>query len=211
MKTLLVALSLCLPLFLAAPAQALDAGIDYLAVSPTQGTQAKAGQVEVLEFFWYRCPHCYHLEPELNAWMKKLPKEVVFKRVPGILNEKWIPLAKAYYALESLGLVDKLHGEVFHAIHQKDIDLNTPSVFFDWAAKKGVDRAKLEAAYHSFGVSSSVMQAQQMTKAYGLSGVPAFAVQGKYTTSAYITGSNAKTFEVLDALIAQERKGKAKR
>ena len=210
MKKLIALLSLALPLTLASvPALALDPGIDYLAVSPAQRTDVSKQQVEVLEFFWYRCPHCFHLEPELNTWAKKLPKNVVLRRVPGILSEGWIPLAKAYYALDALGLTEKLHDDAFEAIHTQGIDLNNPAVFFDWAAAKGVDKRKLESAYNSFGVNSKVMQAQQMTKAYKLTGVPAFAVNGKYTTSAYLTGSNAKTFEVLDGLIAQESKSKS--
>ena len=209
MHKLVAALSLALPLLLQIPtAQALDAGIDYLQVTPAQRTDVKAQQVEVLEFFWYRCPHCFHLEPQLNTWIKKLPKNVVFKRVPGILSDAWIPLAKAYYALEAVNQVDKLHGDVFQAIHNQGIDLNDPTTFFDWAAAKGVDRKKLEAAYNSFGVNSKAMRAKQMTQAYKLTGVPGFAVNGKYTTSAYMTGSQDKLFEALDELIDMELKAK---
>jgi len=204
-----VSLILALPLAAAMPAaQAVDAGIDYAVLSPAQRTDAKAGQVEVLEFFWYRCPHCFQLEPELNAWAKKLPKNVVLKRVPGILNDSWVPLARAYYALEALGRVDQLHDEVFKAIHSQGMDLNNPETFFDWAVTKGVDRQKLAAAYNSFGVNSKVMRAKQMTQTYKLTGVPGFAVNGKYTTSAYMTGSQAKMFEALDELIAMELKAK---
>jgi thiol:disulfide interchange protein DsbA len=210
MNKILTALMLALPLVLATPAvQAVDAGIDYAVLSPAQRTDVKAGQVEVLEFFWYRCPHCYNIEPEVQSWERKLPKNVVFKRVPGILSDGWVPLARAYYALEALDLVDKLHGEVFKAIHAQGMDLNNPEIFFDWAASKGVDRKKLAAAYNSFGVNSKVMRAKQMTQAYQLTGVPAFAVNGKYTTSAYMTGSHAKLFEALDELIAMELKTKA--
>jgi len=187
-------------------ARALDAGIDYAVLSPSQRTDVKAGQIEVLEFFWYRCPHCFNLEPELKAWAKKLPKNVVLKRVPGILNDSWTPLTKVFYALEAIGMIDKLHGDVFQAIHTQGIDLNDPEVFFNWAAGKGVDRNQLKAAYNSFGVNSKVMRAKQMTQAYKLTGVPAFAVNGKFTTSAYMTGSHAKLFEALDGLIAMESK-----
>lgn len=207
MNKLVASLGLALPLFLGMPsAQAIDAGIDYLQLSPAQRTDVKPNQVEVLEFFWYRCPHCYQLEPDLHAWAKKLPKNVVLKRIPGILNDSWIPLTRAYYALEALGLVDKLHGDVFQAIHSHGMDLNNPETFFDWAVTKGVDRKKLAAAYNSFGVNSKVMRAKQMTQAYKLTGVPGFAVNGKYTTSAYMTGSHAKLFEALDELIDMELK-----
>jgi thiol:disulfide interchange protein DsbA len=208
MKKLITLLSLAIPLSLVTlPARALDAGIDYQTVSPIQSTANKQ-QVEVLEFFWYRCPHCFHLEPELKSWSKKLPKNVVLRRVPGILSDGWIHLAKAYYALEAMGLIERMHDEVFKAIHTQGVDLNNPTAFFDWAATKGIDKRKLESAYNSFGVNSKVMQAQHLTRAYKLTGVPAFAINGKYTTSATLTGSNAKTFEVIDALIAQEQKSK---
>lgn len=212
MRKLVAALGLTLPLLVGTPtASAVDAGIDYLEVSPKQRTDVKPQQVEVLEFFWYRCPHCYKLEPELNAWAKKLPANVVLRRVPGILNDSWVPLTKAYYALEAVGLVEKLHGEAFKAIHEQGIDLNNPQVFLDWAAGKGADRKQLEAAYNSFGVNSKVMRAKQLTQAYKLTGVPGFAVDGKYTTSAYMTGSHAKLFEALDELIAKELKAKGQK
>ena len=105
-------------------------------------------------------------------------------------------------------MTDKLHADVFKAIHAQGIDLNTPETFFDWAATKGVDRKKLIAAYNSFGVNSKVMRAKQMTQAYKLTGVPAFAVNGKYTTSAYMTGSHAKLFEALDELVDMELQAK---
>jgi protein dithiol oxidoreductase (disulfide-forming) len=207
MNKFIAALILALPLSFSMPvAQAVDAGIDYNVLSPPQRTDVKAGQVEVLEFFWYRCPHCYNIEPEVQAWEKKLPKNVIFKRVPGILSDGWMPLARAYYALEALDLVDKLHADVFKAIHSQGMDLNDPETFFDWAVTKGVDRKKLAAAYNSFGVNSKVMRAKQMTQAYKLTGVPGFAVNGKYTTSAYMTGSHAKLFEALDELIDMELK-----
>lgn len=198
-----------LPLAAARPALAIDAGIDYAVLTPAQPTDVKPGQVEVTEFFWYRCPHCYQLEPDLNAWARKLPRNVVLKRVPGILSDGWAPLARAYYALEALGQVEALHDDVFRAIHSQGMDLNNPETFFDWAVTKGVDRQKLAAAYNSFGVNSKVMRAKQMTQAYKLTGVPAFAVNGKYTTSAYMTGSHAKLFEALDELVAMELKSKA--
>lgn len=209
--TKLFALLTATLLFAAQPAFALEWGKDYIEIT-LQPTSAKKGQVEVLEFFWYGCPHCYHLEPELEAWLQKKPKNVVFKRVPGVLGDGWLPLTRAYYALEVTGLSSKLHRKLFAAIHQERLDLGTPGAFLDWAAKNGADRKKLENAYNSFSVDTKVMRSQQLTRDYKLNGVPAFAVAGKYTTSAYLTGGVPQTFKVLDALIAQEskpaRKGK---
>lgn len=192
-------------LLLSASANALEWGKDYVEV-PAQPTSVKRGKVEVLEFFWYRCPHCFHLEPELNAWAKKLPRNVVLKRVPGILNDGWVPLARAFYALEAVGLQEKLHEALFSAIHVEGLDLDAPGAFLDWAAKNGADRRKLAAAYDSFAVDTKVMRAQQLTRDFKISGVPSFVVDGKYTTSAYLTGGNPETFKVLDELIAMERK-----
>jgi protein dithiol oxidoreductase (disulfide-forming) len=194
-------------LFVSAPATALEWGKDYVEV-PALPTSVKRGQVEVLEFFWYGCPHCFHLEPELHAWTKKLPKNVVFKRVPGVLNESWIPLTRAFYALEAVGLQEKLHSDLFQAIHVDHLDLNPPAAFLDWAAKKGADRKKLADAYNSFSVDTKVMRAQQMTRDFKLSGVPAFVVNGKYGTSAYLTGGNPQTFKALGELIDMESQGK---
>lgn len=201
------ALLLAALLFASTPAIALDWGKDYVEV-PAQPTSVKRGQVEVLEFFWYRCPHCFHLEPELKAWTRKLPKNVVFKQVPGILSETWMPLARAFYALEATGQREKLHDAVFHAIHVQGIDLNQPAVFLDWAAKQGADRKKLAEAYSSFEVESKVMRALQLTRDFRLNGVPAFVVNGKYSTSAYLTGGNPQTFKVLDELITMESKAR---
>ncbi len=201
------ALLLTASLFASTPAIALEWGKDYVEV-PAQPTSVKRGQVEVLEFFWYRCPHCFHLEPELKAWTGKLPKNVVFKQVPGILSEAWMPLARAFYALEAVGLREKLHDPMFQAIHVQGIDLNPPGAFLDWAASKGADRRKLAEAYNSFAVETKVMRALQMTREFKLNGVPAFVVNGKYSTSAYLTGGNPQTFKVLDELIAMESKAR---
>jgi len=205
----LLALGLTLGLSLAAPAaHALEAGKDYDVLSPAQPVGVKKGQVEVLEFFWYRCPHCFHLEPELNTWAKKQPRNVVLKRVPAILNDSWAALARAYYALEAVDMSDKLHDDVFDAFHVKGMDLTPPETFFDWAVTKGVDRKKLANAYNSFAVNTKVMRAQQLTRDYKLSGVPAVAINGKFVTSAYMTGGEPELFKTMDALIAQELKHK---
>lgn len=212
MKRLLALLATTFALALH-PAQAAEWGKDYIELGQYQKPDVKRGQVEVLEFFWYGCPHCFELEPELNAWARKLPKDVVLKRVPGILPQRpdWVPLARAFYALEAIGMDEKLHAELFNAIHVKGMDLNPPGRFIDWAVSKGVDRKKITDAYNDFTVNTKVMRAQQLTSAYKLNGVPAFAVNGKFVTSAYMTGSVPATFKTLDELIAQERKKNGKK
>jgi protein dithiol oxidoreductase (disulfide-forming) len=205
----MAALALTLPLiFIAQPAAALEAGKDYLAISPAQPTDSK-GKVEVLEFFAYTCPHCFDLEPELHAWSKKLPKDVVLKRVPAVFSEKWEPMARAFYTLETLGALDKLHVDVFEALHVKNQNLTPPEAFFSWAAARDLDRKRVQDVYNSFGVTMKVARAKQLSASYKLSGVPALVVNGKYLTSGSMTGSHAKTLEAVDSLIAMERGSRA--
>lgn len=198
-------LALPVALLFAPALQAAEWGKDYVELSPPQPVESR-GKVEVLEFFWYRCPHCAQIEGELAAWVKKLPRDVVFKRQPAVLSDGWMPLTRAYYALEAVGALDRLHAEALRAIHEQHIDLNDANTFFDWAAGKGVDRKKIADAYNSFSVNAKAGRAKQMTGRYKITGVPAFVVNGKYQTSAYLTGGNKRLFETLDDLIAQERK-----
>lgn len=186
-------------------AQAAEWGKDYVEITPAQPVEAPRGKVEVIEFFWYRCPHCADLEPELEAWIKRQPAHVVVRRQPAVLSDSWLPLARVYYALEAVGQVERLHAEVFKAIHRERIDLNDPNTFFDWAAARGVDRRKLAEAYNSFSVNAKAARAKQLTARYKISGVPAFVVNGKYQTSASLTGGHKELFRVLDTLIEEER------
>lgn len=199
-----LAATLVLSLTLGA-AHAAEWGKDYVELTPAQPVEAPRGKVEVIEFFWYRCPHCADLEPKLAAWAKRQPGHVLIRRQPAVLSDSWMPLTRAYYALEAVGQLDRLHAAVFNAIHRERIDLNDPNTFFDWAASRGVDRRKLAEAYDSFSVNAKAAQAKQLTARYKITGVPAFVVNGKYQTSAYLTGGHKELFKVLDALIAQEK------
>ena len=145
---------------------------------------------------------------DLAAWAAKQGKNVVLKRVPAVLNDNWSALARAYYALEAVGQAAALHGDLFNAIHVNGMNLSPAEAFFDWAVTKGVDRKKLANAYNSFAVNTKVMRAQQLTRDFKLTGVPAIAINGKFTTSAYMTGSHPDLFKTVDALIAQELKRK---
>lgn len=204
LHTLLTLLT-TLALVLLPAAQAAEWGKDYVEISPAQPVEVPRGKVEVIEFFWYRCPHCADLEPELEAWIKRQPAHVVVRRQPAVLNDGWLPLTRAYYALEAVGQLERLHAEVFKAIHRERIDLNDPNTFFDWAAARGVDRRKLAEAYNSFSVNAKAARAKLLSARYKITGVPAFVVNGKYQTSAYLTGGHKELFRVLDALIEQER------
>jgi thiol:disulfide interchange protein DsbA len=196
----------------AAPEEAFE-GHDYTRLSTPQPV-ATGKKVEVLEFFWYRCPHCFHLEPGLTTWVKTLPQDAQIRRVPAVFRDDWMPGAKLYYTLEQMNLLGKLHEKVFNAYHVENLNLNDPAVLGGWIAKQGVDRKKFDGIYRSFSVQSKATQGARLATAYGITGVPAFIVDGKYSTSVAMTGGEARLFEVLDQLIAKaraERRAKAAR
>ena len=184
------------------------AGKDYTILSVSQPV-ATGKKIEVLEFFWYRCPHCAQLEPGLHAWLQKLPKDAQIRRIPAVFRDDWMPGAKIYYALQDIGAADKLHTKVFDAYHLDNINLNDEAVLMGWVAKQGVDRTKFEAAYKSFSTQSRATQGGLLARAYNLSGVPSFAIDGKYVTSESMTGSEPRLFEVIDQLIVMARKERA--
>ncbi len=193
-----------------AAADAALEGRDYARLGNPQPV-ATGKKIEVLEFFWYRCPHCWQLEPGLHAWLKTLPKDAQVRRVPAVFRDDWMPGAKLYYTLEQMGLTERLHSKVFDAYHVDNLNLNDPAVLGDWIAKQGVDRKKFESIYTSFSTQSKVMKGSRLVSTYGINGVPAFIIDGKYSTSVSMTQSEPRLFEVLDQLIAKaraERRGK---
>jgi protein dithiol oxidoreductase (disulfide-forming) len=156
-------------------------GTDYRTLEPAQHTDVGPGKIEVLEFFSYGCPHCYEFYPMISAWTAKLPKDVVFKRVAtGMGRLAWTNLAKAYYTLESTGDLNRLDGQIFHAIHEERAPLFDEKAISEWAAKHGVDQAKFTTAFDSFGVNTRLNQAEKMVESYKIDGVPGIAVGGKY-------------------------------
>ncbi len=186
-----------------AGAAPLREGVDYELVNPPQPTER--GKIEVVEFFSYACPHCAHFEPVLEKWIKALPKDVVFRRVPVIFRQQWEAPARLYYTLEALGQVDRLHGAAFKAIHQEGVNLFTEAAVTDWAVKNGVDRKKFSDTYHSFTVDSLMRRSKEMTAAYTIPGVPTVAVAGKYKTPDNFSGSHEDMLKLVDALIAKVR------
>jgi len=187
-----------------AQAQQPREGTEYIRLQQPQATDSP-GKVEVTEFFWYSCPHCNALEPSLESWIKKLPADVVVRRVPVRFNAGMEPQQRLYYTLEALGKVDQLHRMVFTAIHEQRQPLNTVNRIFDWAEKQGLDRAQFTAAYNSFGVQSKVQRATKLAEAYKIDGVPTLAINGRYLTSPSLTGSNLGALQVADFLIGRER------
>ena len=197
--------------FAANAQRAPSEGVDYVEIKPPQATETP-GKVEVIEFFWYRCPHCYSLEPDLEPWAKQLARDVQFKRVPGILNEDWAIDARIFYTLEVLGELERLHRPLFDAIHQQGGVRLRGDAFAkwaaDWLAKQKVDMTKYDAAFRSFTVESRLRRATQMSRAYRLDGVPALAVQGRYVV---IPSTSRKgMLSTADFLIGEARKQSAK-
>lgn len=195
------------------PARAQDAqfveGGHYEALRETQPVQT-GDKIEVVELFWYRCPHCNRLQPFIAEWKERQPENAELVHLPAILNDNWAFSARMYYTLEALGLQEQLHSEVFNAIHQMRRPLNTREQFADWAAENGAERDQVLAAFDSFTVESKMSFATVMAGKYQITGVPAIIVDGKYRTSVSLAGSHEKLLEVIDYLVeraAGERAG----
>ena len=169
-------------------------------------------KIEVTEIFWYGCIHCYHMDPILDAWVKKLPADVVFKRMPGLPQPAWAPLAKAFYAMEDLKLSAKLHMPLFDAIHkEKSLNPTDEVAAIDWMTKKsGLDRQKIEDAFKSFSMNNKLNRAAQTFRASGATGVPSLIIDGQYITSSTMAGSNEEALKTADYIIANLRADKAK-
>jgi thiol:disulfide interchange protein DsbA len=180
-------------------------GTEYLTLDKRLNTDAPAGKVEVVEFFWYSCPHCNAFEPRLDAWVKRLPPDVAFKRAPVAFREDFIPQQRLYYTLEAMGKVDELHGKVFQAIHANRLPLNRDDGILDWAGKQGLDKAKFQELYTSFGVTSKARRATQLQDAFKVQGVPALGIAGRYYTDGSLAGNMERALQITDYLIAQAR------
>ena len=166
--------------------------------------------IEVIEFFWYGCPHCYEFEPELKGWIKRQNKDVVFKKVPIAFREELMPHSQLFYALESMGKGDALNDKIMFAMHRENKRLLNENEIADWAASQGIDRNTFLATYRSFAVVSKARAARQMADAYRIDGVPTIVMQGRYVTSPSIAGTKAKAISVMEHLEQKIRKDKFK-
>lgn len=186
--------------------------------SPVEGTHyvrlsqplpvAAGGKIEVVEFFWYGCTHCNAFEPTLDAWSKKLPADVTFRRVPvAFRDEPFVTHQRIYYTLEAMDKIDAVHRKVFYAIHSEHQRLEKPPEIVAFMTKNGVDGAKFLEIFNSFSVQTKVRQAKQLAEAYKIDGVPALGIQGRYFTSGAMAGSNEAMLAVTDTLIQRVRKG----
>lgn len=186
----------------ALPAQDYIAGKDFLQL-PTP--QADGGeQIEVIEFFSYACPHCNKFAPQIDNWKKALPANVKLTKVPAVFRTSWEPLAKAYYALETIGEVDKAHLAIFAAVHKQKRNLETDEQLADVVASAGVDREKFLKAMRSFSVSVKLKRSAQLFRAYQVRGVPSVAVNGQYLVSTQQAGNFSRMTKIMDYLVAAE-------
>ncbi|CAC9456985.1 Periplasmic thiol:disulfide interchange protein DsbA [uncultured Gammaproteobacteria bacterium] len=184
-----------------------EAGIDYIVLKKPVKT-VTGDKVEVRELFWYYCPHCYGLEPTLNAWLKKLPDNAEFIRQPAVFSGRWVEGAIFYYVLEDLDLLDKFHGPLFDAIHDKKNKKNKNKKFdfVNWITSFGIDKDKVTKAFNSFSVKVNINKSMLNTPKYKLEGVPAIVVNGKYWTDATHAGSHSEMLKVVDFLIKKASK-----
>lgn len=181
-------------------------GKDYIKLGKPASVSAPAGKVEVVEFFWYSCPHCNVFEPQFEAWAKSQPADVVVRRVPVAFNASFVPQQKLYYALEGMNLLPQLHAKVFRTIHVDRNLLKNDEAIFDWVGKQGVDLAKFKEVYNSFTVANQARKAAQLQNEYDVEGVPAMGVAGRYYTDGTKAGNMDNVLRVVNALVASSRK-----
>jgi len=185
------------------------AGTDYAVLETIAPVEAPAGKIEVVEFFWYNCMHCNAFEPILSEWAKKLPKDVAFRRVPVAFNASFAPQQRLYYALEAMGLLEKVHPKVFAAIHVDKLNLSKGEAITEWIGKNGVDTAKFLAQYNSFGVVTKAQKASQLQNAFKVEGVPALGVAGRFYTDGTMARSMERALLVVQSLLDDIRKQRA--
>jgi len=190
-------------------------GVEYRTLEKPQAIEP-GKKIDVIEFFWYSCPHCHAFEPALADWVKKQGDNINFKRVPVAFRESFQPQQRLYYALEAMGRADEFQKKIFNAIHVERKSLDTDAAIADFMAAQGVDRKKFVETYQSFGVQAKLRRATQLQEAYKIDGVPLIAIDGRYLTSPSILGASlgrqpenvlqSSTLQVMDWLMAKSAK-----
>ena len=186
----------------------LQPGSDYQALDKPLATDAPAGKIEVVEFFWYNCPHCNAFEPGFDAWARRAPKDVVVRRLPGAFRDDWVPQQRLFFALEAMGQLDKLHAKVFHAIHSERVVLERDSQIADWVAKQGVDRAKFLEHYNALATTNKAARVRQLQDAFKVEGVPAIGIAGRFYIDADYAKTMPRMLQVADFLVGEVRAGR---
>ncbi len=185
-------------------AEPIQAGKQYVELSSPVPI-SKPGQIEVVELFWYGCPHCYHFEPTLNPWIEKLPKDVNFIRIPALFGGLWNVHGQLFITLESMKVENQVHAAIFQAIQKDGKKLATPEEMAEFLATQGIDKDEFLKTYNSFGVKSQMEKAKKLAMAYQISGVPVLIVNGKYRFDISSSGGPEQALDVADQLIAKER------
>jgi protein dithiol oxidoreductase (disulfide-forming) len=197
-----------LPLSVIAQQRNYQEGQDYVALDKRVPGDSAAGRVEVIEFFWYACPHCNAFEPRLEQWIAKLPKDVTLRRVPVAFRDDFVPQQRLFYALEAMGKIDELHKKVFYAIHVEKKALNTQAAIGEWLATQGVDRAKFDELYGSFAVQTKATRATKLQNDYKVGGVPALGIAGRFYTDGSLAQSMERALQITDWLVSEVKKGR---
>ena len=185
----------------------LEAGKTYVELSNPVPVSVP-GKIEVVELFWYGCPHCYAFEPTINPWVEKLPKDVNFRRIPAMFGGPWDAHGQLFLTLEAMGVEHKVHNAVFDAIQKQGKRLTKPDEMADFVATQGVDKDKFLATFNSFAIQGQIKQAKELAQKYGVQGVPTMIVNGKYRFDLGTSGGPEQTLNVADQLIAKERAAK---
>ena len=188
-------------------AETYTEGVEYLKIEPIVYTSVDKGQIEVVELFWYMCPHCFRFEPVISKWKKTKPKNVVFKRVPAIFSPRWRFFAKVYYTIQLLGVEEKIHEPLFNALHKERARLGNEAAMATFVEKHaGIKKQKFMEVFNSFSVDAKVRKAEDLSKRYKAQGVPTLVVNGKWRTGGSIAGGHEGMIKVLDYLIKVESK-----
>lgn len=188
-------------------AQPIEAGKQYVELSSPVPV-SKPGKIEVVELFWYGCPHCYHFEPIINPWVKKQPADVHFIRIPAMFGGVWDAHGQLFVTLETMGVEEKVHAAIFDAIQNQGKKLAKPDEMAEFLETQGIDKDAFLKAYNSFGVKSQVEKDKKLAMAYQISGVPTMIVNGKYRFDIGSAGGPEQALQVADQLIAKERAAK---
>jgi protein dithiol oxidoreductase (disulfide-forming) len=181
-------------------------GVEYRTLDKRVAVEAPADKIEVVDFFWYSCPHCNAFEPMLQAWSKRLPADVTLRRIPAAFRDDMVPQQRLFYALDSMGKLAELHVKIFDAIHKQRADLTRVQPMADWLATQGVDAAKFVELYNSFGISAKARRGTEIQNQYQVEGVPALGVAGRWYTDSTLAGNGGRSLQVADFLIAEARK-----